>query len=309
MEVSIIFCGLDFFGYSNFNENMICVNNINSVQMASSIVDQISIRKNIDVIYSAIQKTWQYDNIALGDFNGSLELGNLGNKGIPVTSLLYMRKKTTDLVWDAIITIPYLNSQSLYSFKDLYVASNVSMDYALIPCSIGGIQGDWIIATILPSFTGTFIFDDYSNFHLDKDLKWDAITTNISKSTYLPLGSQFPITIYGSTKYRTGKITNTLITDDSMDGLGTGISGIDLANERLQTDAFIDFITNFCPKMLKDGQGKMLCVNTDGNPTETPNNELHGGISDVSFDFTECGKTDIKTLQSMNLGNIIPDDN
>lgn len=296
----------DFFGYDNFSENMNCVNNIYSAQLKSSIVDQVSIRKNTNVDYSATKKTWQYDNVLLGDFINNLEAGNINNKGVPIISLIFMRKKTTDLMWEQIISIPYLNTQQLYSFIDKYVASNVSMDYALIPCSISEVQGDWILGTIIPSFSNTFIFDDVNNYHLDKNIKWESIATNISVGKYEPLGAIYPIKVYGSMKYKTGKVTSTLMVDDSIEQLGNGWAGINPEQERMQMDGLVDFLNNFSPKILKDGQGKMLCVSTE-NCIEIPNNELGGAISDISFDFTEIGETSIKTLDKMNLGNIIPD--
>jgi len=302
-----MFTGMDFFGLDGFSENMLCVNNIYDVKLENSVVDQVSIRTKTDVAYSDEKETiWNYDEILLADFLGDLEAGDIHSHGNPIISLRFMKKKTTDLTWEEIITIPYKNTVNKYQFKDFYIAGNVSYDYAMIGIGVGGVQSDWVISTIVPSFVGTFLLDDNKNFHLSNNLKWDAITTNISMGKYEPMNAQYPITIYGSTKYKSGKVTNTLITDNSLDGLGNGISGIDLAQERLQADAFMNFITNYGCKILKDGQGKILCVNINGNPTEVPNNDIFGGISDVTFDFIEICGTDIASLAKVNLGNIIP---
>lgn len=301
-----MFLGLDFLNLDNFNENINCIGNIQSVQLKNLIVDQMSIRGNTNVVYSSIKdNTWNYDEILVTDFINSLEAGNISNAGVPIVSLIYMRKKTTDLAWEKIITIPFIIGKSAYQFIDHYVASNVSYDYAVVPTGVSGVQGSWIISTIIPSFEGTFIFDDSNNFHLLNNLKWDAITTKTSKGTYEPMGSQFPIIIYGSMKYKTGKVTNTLMTDNSINQLGTGIAGIDLLQERVQTDAFMDFLTNFCAKVLKDGQGRYYLISITGDPTETPNNDVKGAISDVAFEFTEMGKPTAANLASVNLGNIV----
>lgn len=300
----MIFTNYDFFGMDNFNENMNCVNSIYFVQLQSSIVDQLSIRANTTgIVYSSTKEIWNYDEILLADFINSLEAGNLMNSGVPITSLLFMKKKTTDLVWNTIILIPFLTTQSVYQFNDNYVASNVSYDYALVPVSVGSVQGQWIIKTIIPTWDGTFLFDDSYNYRFYYNLKWDNIQNNQIMGKYEPIGATKPIAVFSSMDYDSGKITNTLLSDNSLNRLGTAPNGIDLYAERTLMNSVKAFIKNKKAKMLKDGQGKYMCVVTS-NFIETPNNNVAGAIGDASFNFMEIADA-ISSLASVNLGNII----
>ena len=111
---------------------------------------------------------------------------------------------------------------------------------------------------------------------------------NQSIGTFEPLGRQFPVIVAnGLLSYESGTVSATVLNEGyDKDGV------LDRKATVQAKDVLKDFLTNRKAKILKDWNGNIwLCIVT-GSPQVTYRSGSGMGIPQVTFDWTEIGKSD-----------------
>ena len=144
-------------------------------------------------------------------------------------------------------------------------------------------------------YDNAHLFDNESSYDLIYNFKLGDITTNIDANTITTLGGQYPFTVYGASKYKTGNVSCLLVTEES------AVGSIDIGKEKELRNDIDKFLSNKKPKILKYEDGTYLLISISNNYTLTPDENLLGSYS-LSFSYTEIGDAnDVDTLKKYGL--------
>ena len=144
-------------------------------------------------------------------------------------------------------------------------------------------------------FDYAHLFDNETSYDLIYNFKLSEITSNIDANTIMTLGGQYPFTVYGASKYKTGNVSCLLVTEES------AVGSIDIGKEKELRNDIDKFLSNKKPKILKYEDGTYLLISISNNYTLTPDENLLGSYS-LSFSYTEIGDAnDVDTLKKYGL--------
>lgn len=278
----MLIIGLGAFGdeTSLFN-TLVPANNFERIEVTDVIIDEIYMGEETDN-YNTEKQEWGFDTVLIGKFAGSLECGNVENRGMPIEKLVFKKRLKTELEWQDMIIFDYDLLTNIYSHIDYIVQSTEEYEYMIAPYT-SGVMGTSIFDEILCAFDGTFIVDKEKSYQIVYDLEYGNITYNIPHAV-IETFSPYPTTIYsGQTKYKSGNIQALILSSETVDS-----STINARQERLTRDDFLKFINDKKPKILKDYGGRHYMISIFES-VESPKNELGQAISNISFSWVECG--------------------
>jgi hypothetical protein len=279
------------------------------------VVIQNAIYDELEVLYNTTENninttksnSWNDNTIMLATFQGNLSAGsvNVGNHKVSTIQFLRRKKDTTE--WQICKEIQYDEEQEGYSFVDKYIESEQEYEYCIRPTARAyddtGVYVETIIGENSPITLVRVVFDyahlfdseTPNGFDLLYNFKLGDITSNIDANTITTLGGQYPFTIYGASKYKTGSATCLLVTEESATG------SIDVGAEKILRNNIDKFLSNKKPKILKCDDGTYLLISISDNYTLIPNENLLGSYS-LSFNYTEIGDAnDVDTLKKYGL--------
>ena len=281
-----------FVGYNFFSDGDALstapsnVDNITNVKLTNAIFDHFNVTRNTNTPVSTdIPQQWDYDTIMDADFNGNLDAGNVDFLVEQISAIKIKRRIQGEFNWITLQTIPINTVEDLsFVFNDLLNKNNVTYEYALVPV-IEGVEGEYIINSILSQFNGVFIGDAQTIYRLFYDVEYGNNARNQQVGVFEVLGKQYPVLVAnGQLSYESGAVTATILNDDYEN---TGI--IDRTAITQQKDALKDFLTNKKAKILKDwNSNEWLCI-VNSN-IEVSYKEKYGmGIHSITFNWTEIG--------------------
>lgn len=264
------------------------VPNINTTELTNGIYDHLNITKNTTITPSIdIPQIWDYDTILDADFDGNLNAGNIDFLISQITSIKIKRRVKGTFDWIVLTQIPISSIEDLtFTFIDRLNANETEYEYAFVPM-LNDIEGNYITNSILSKFNGVFIGDSDSIYKLYYDVSYGTNKRNQSIGTFEPLGQQFPVIVAnGLLSYESGTISATVLNEGyDKDGV------LDRKATVQAKDVLKDFLTNRKAKILKDWNGNIwLCIVT-GSPQVTYRSGSGMGIPQVTFDWTEIGKS------------------
>ena len=315
-------------GYDFFGDNIYTTDNINDndgvafdtciplsvamqdISIQNGIYDALEVLQdttinNTDVIQS---KNWTDTTLMLAKFQENLSAGSVNVGNNEVYSIQFLKRKKGETEWQLCQEVIYKKEQETYSFTDRYIESQQTYQYAIRPTAReyddNGIYVGSIIGENSPQsekteinvvFDYAHLFDNETSYDLLYNFKLGDITANIDANTITTLGGQYPFTIYGASKYKTGSVTCLLVTEESATGL------IDIGAEKILRNNIDNFLSNKKPKILKCDDGTYLLISISDNYTLIPDENLLGSYS-LSFNFTEIGDAnDVDTLKKYDL--------
>ena len=284
-----------FIGYNFFldgdalNNAPSNVDGIANIRLQNAIYDHFNVTRNTSTTVSTtIPTSWDYDTILDANFNGNIDGGNVNFLIEQISAIKIKRRVQGEFNWLTLKTIPVSTVEDLtFIFNDLLNKNNITYEYALVPV-IEGVEGDYLINSILSKFNGVFIGDAETIYKFLYEVKYENNQRNQQVGIFQVLGQQFPIFVAnGSLSYESGNVTATILNDDFEQ---TGV--IDRTAITQQKNAIKDFLTNRKAKILKDwNSNEWLCiVNNNINVTYKSNYGM--GIPVISFEWTEIGHAD-----------------
>ena len=260
----------------------------------NSIVDYLWI-KDIIVPQSEIDEinvyayapVWDANTLLLATFDNNINAGNITSLTDNVIAWQIYRKKRQDATLTFIARIP----ASQYKLSDFNVLNNTEYQYTIFAETenyisapleqlgyINAFWWDWSLVGLKDSDTEGLYYADNDNIWLfDTMLTSGGFEQNIDKYT-IDNFTQFPKVSSGKKNYLTSSITAFL----SNVNITTG----KYADTVEQYNAFVDFIAQPTPKLLRDRKGNGWIVSTIGNTMQYIDASAEQ-ITQVSFSFVQ----------------------
>lgn len=268
------------------------VNPFKKVFAQNAIFDEIHIIENTSTPHTPVKREWDFDTVFLwkGD---SIEAGNVGLQGIPITDLKIKRRKKGESTFEDIRIIKFNPEQSTYHFEDNFVESYEEYVYGIQ--AMGGsienpVLGETAVSEISTSFESAWLVGKDQTFQLLFNLEVGDYENVVPTEVFETLGNRYPIiSSNGNIRYKRGSLTCTLLSDKFYNGLSP-------KEEKLFRNSVIQFLTDKKPKLFKDGSGEYMLISIIGNPTLSPHNNMNQLVYNLSIEFVEVGNGDIQNL-------------
>lgn len=311
-------------GYDFFGDNIYDTDNINDndgvafdscvslsvamqdVVIQNGVYDELEVLQNTIINKQEVIKStsWNDNTLMLAKFQNNLSAGSVNVGNNEVYSIQFLKRKKGETEWQLCQELIYSKDQETYSFTDKYIESQQTYQYAIRPTARAYDDNGMYVGSIIGEnspqsekteinvvFDYAHLFDNELSYDLLYNFKLGDITSNIDANTVTTLGGQYPFTIYGASKYKTGSVSCLLVTEESATG------SIDVWKEKELRNNIDNFLSNKKPKILKCDDGTYLLISISDNYTLTPDENLLGSYS-LSFNYTEIGDAnDVDTLK------------
>ena len=282
-----------FIGYSAFS-GPDCLNvapneidNITTIRLTNAIFDHMNVTKDTSLEYNTTVPTdWNYDTVLDVDFEGNLNASNVEFEISQISALKVKRRKKGELNWFTLKTINIDGDVSKMNFTiiDKLNAYDTEYEYALVPV-MSGVEGNYIIQSILSKFNGVFVLDNQQTFKFFYDVQYGTNARNQSVSSFTPLGRKYPVIVSnGILSYDNGTLSATILNDDFET---TGVlNPVAIVKKK---ELLKDFLTNKKAKILKDWNGNLWLIFVSSSPKVTYKAGAGMKIPSVQFDWIEIG--------------------
>ena len=244
------FVGYNFFSDGDaLNTAPSSVDGINNIQLNNAIYDHFNVTQNTSTpVSTTIPTAWDYDTILDASFEGNLNAGNIDFLIEQISAIKIKRRVQGEFNWLTLTTIPINSVEDLtFAFNDNLNQYGVTYDYAFVPI-IEGVEGNYIINSVLSQFNGVFIGDAQSIYKFLYEVEYGNNARNQQVGVFQVLGKQYPVLVAnGALSYESGSVTATILNDDFQQ---TGV--IDRVAITQQKDVLKDYLTNRKAKILKD---------------------------------------------------------
>lgn len=282
-----------FIGYSAFS-GPDCLNvapneidNITTIRLTNAIFNHMNVTKDTSLEYNTIIPTdWDYDTVLDVDFEGNLNASNVEFEISQISALKIKRRKKGELNWLTLKTINIDGDVSKMNFTiiDKLNAYDIEYEYALVPV-MSGVEGNYIIQSILSKFNGVFVLDNQQTFKFFYDVQYGTNARNQSVSSFTPLGKKYPVIVSnGILSYDNGTLSTTILNDDFET---TGIlNPVAIVKKK---ELLKDFLTNKKAKILKDWNGNLWLIFVSSSPKVTYKAGAGMKIPSIQFDWIEIG--------------------
>lgn len=282
-----------FIGYSAFS-GPDCLNvapneidNITTIRLTNAIFDHMNVTKDTSLEYNTtIPTDWDYDTVLDVDFEGNLNASNVEFEISQISALKVKRREKGELNWLTLKTINIDGDVSKMNFTiiDKLNAYDIEYEYALVPI-MSGVEGNYIIQSILSKFNGVFVLDNQQTFKFFYDVQYGTNARNQSVSSFTPLGKKYPVIVSnGILSYDNGTLSATILNDDFET---TGIlNPVAIVKKK---ELLKDFLTNKKAKILKDWNGNLWLIFVSSSPKVTYKAGAGMKIPSIQFDWIEIG--------------------
>lgn len=282
-----------FIGYSAFS-GPDCLNvapneidNITTIRLTNAIFDHMNVTKDTSLEYNTtIPTDWDYDTVLDVDFEGNLNASNVEFEISQISALKVKRREKGELNWLTLKTINIDGDVSKMNFTiiDKLNAYDIEYEYALVPV-MSGVEGNYIIQSILSKFNGVFVLDNQQTFKFFYDVQYGTNARNQSVSSFTPLGKKYPVIVSnGILSYDNGTLSATILNDDFET---TGIlNPVAIVKKK---ELLKDFLTNKKAKILKDWNGNLWLIFVSSSPKVTYKVGAGMKIPSIQFDWIEIG--------------------
>lgn len=252
------------------------------------IKNKVDTQEEIDSTLSYTYKpTWDGNTMLLANFDSALNAGNIATLKDNILYWQIYRKKPEDIVLIFVCKVPV----SQYQLMDFNVLNNTEYQYTIFAETettisapfeqVGYINTqwwNWSIVGLQESETSGLYYADSDNVWLfDTELNSSSLDQNIAKYV-MDNFTRYPSVSSGLKNYMTGSITAYLSNVDVKEGK--------YEDTVAQYNAFVEFIAQPTPKLLRDRKGNGWIVSTtDANAQYI--DESPQQITRVSFGFTQ----------------------
>ena len=263
-----------------------------------SMVDYIWVHNKVDsqneinqTLGYTYEPKWDANTFLLALFNNTLNGGNVTSVGDKILYWQVYKRKRGEVTLRFLARVP-ASQYALYDFNAVnnaeyqYILFAETAEYISAPLQQDGYTitswWNWSLAKLTKSETDDKIYyaDSKNVWLFDTEVQSSAFQQNLDKAT-IENFTQFPKISTGKKNYLTGSISAFLSNphnaryEDTIE----------------QYNAFIDFIADENPKLLKDRKGNGWIVDTTSNQMQY-NDVTAEQITTVNFDFVQLDDLD-----------------
>ena len=263
-----------------------------------SMVDYIWVHNKVDsqneinqTLGYTYEPKWDANTFLLALFNNTLNGGNVTSVGDKILYWQVYKRKRGEATLRFLARVP-ASQYALYDFNAVnnaeyqYILFAETAEYISAPLQQDGYTiaswWNWSLTKLTKSETDDKIYyaDSKNVWLFDTEVQSSALQQNLDKAT-IENFTQFPKISTGKKNYLTGSISAFLSNphnaryEDTIE----------------QYNAFIDFIADENPKLLKDRKGNGWIVDTTSNQMQY-NDVTAEQITTVNFDFVQLDDLD-----------------
>ena len=209
-----------------------------------------------------------------------------GNDFVSHTSeVLLRRRESEDDPWLTIAIRPVDEaSDFLIDYYDRFCQAGHDYQYIVVPV-VNGEEAEYLTGNmsefVHTQFDGIYLSDINENWGTGFNVKYTR-ERNRQSSVVTTLGSKYPTVVSnGMIDYYSGTVTGFFV-DYSID-----TKEMDLEGNVAYRDAFIDFLQNYNPKILRTYDGIMAMVQIDGNIQEDAQDTYL--VTNITLNWVEIG--------------------
>lgn len=282
------------------------IDNINKIELSNGIYDELFVTNDVESeLTENIQKEWDFNTILHATFDGNAMAGNVNWAINTISNIAIKRRKIGEFDW---VT---LETKEVNSFDDFTIvgtdktaSTNFEYEYAIVPI-LNGIEGNYSTAVPLKVLSNCLVI-------LDKDEMWATIVTdgfcdevsNAPSSAIVTMNDTYPTIISNtSASYKTITVNCQFLptNEDDMEHCISISNDLDPVKITTNNDAFMKFLNNKKPKLLKNLDGRTWLVYI----TTPPTNSADGNylIRKITFGCTEIG--DINSEEDLYYAGLI----
>ena len=289
--------GYDTFGgYYPYDAN-ISAGNYTFVELEGIIADDLSAESGIEE-FSTVKSTWTESTIFIATFDSTLDAGNLsmsseGNK--EVTKIRFKKRKKGTMKWLVVDEMDYDATKSAYTVRVRLARSNIEYEYAIVPVSEEGIEGEHITSSIVALHKGLWVVDADNSVNMIHEIEYGEIQHNTNTNTFELLNNRYPIAVSGELDYLTGSNSVRILAQESwLQHM------LDYDAELTLREYVISFMKNGKPKIMKNDKGRYYLI-VAKDVKEKPHARDDASVT-MSFNWVEIGDAeDLVTLVNSGL--------
>ena len=267
------------------------IDNINSITLQNSIVDNLFATKNTEVdITKSLDKTWDFNTILNAGFNNNLLAGNINFRSSQCSSLRIKHREKGTNTWVNLFEIPISKAEDLITerFDRFCKGNKTEYEIAVVPV-INGIESNYNMNSIVSDFDGIVLSEMNETFLTPLDVKATR-QRNRPSSVLNTLDGKFPIVVINSqNNYDSGTASGVFIQLDE------NTCAFDVEHGWKYRDSFLDFLSDGKPKFLKIDTGHCWIVSIVDNISE--DNSQHRLKVSTNFSWVSIG--DIANSQDL----------
>ena len=282
------------------------IDNINKIELSNGIYDELFVTNDVESeLTETIQQEWDFNTILHATFDGNALAGNINWAIDTISDIAIKRRKVVEFNW---IT---LETKEVNSFDDFSIVGidktaspNFEYEYVVIPI-LNGIEGNYSSATPLKVVSNSLVV-------LDKDEIWATVVTdgfcdevtNVPNSVITTMNDIYPTIISNtSANYKTITVNCQFIPteEDSMDSCSRFLDTLTPDRVVSNNNAFMSFLNNKKPKLLKNLDGRIWLVYVTTPPTNSADGDYL--MRKITFGCTEIG--DINSEEDLYYAGLI----
>lgn len=267
------------------------IENINYVELKNGIYDELYITKAVDFeLTNKFPNEWDFDTILWAKFNGTTNAGNVDWNTENTSHIILKSRTEGNFQWKTIV-VKEINSidDFVINYPDYFIASGQPVEYAIVPV-LYGLEGNYATTNVISKFTKMFLVEGNIVWGTEITDGYCDTTRNIPSSIVELLNSKYPIFIRNTiANYDTGNCKGAFVPLDEESCEFAYDSEHDYKRIKYQR-AFMDFISDSIPKILKLPDGRLWLVQVTPHPTDTANQAYND--REISWSWVEVGSVD-----------------
>ena len=269
------------------------IDNINKIELSNGIYDELFVTNDVKTELEEMKPEWNFDTILYATFDDDAKAGNIDWAINSVSDLVIKRRRVGEFKWTTLET-KMIRPNHFEDFSivglDKTAAPNFEYEYIVIPV-LNGIEGDYSSAIPLKVTSSSLVV-------LDKDEMWATVVTdgfcdevtNVPNSVITTMNDIYPTIISNtSANYKTITVNCQFIPteEDSMENCSRVLDTLEPDKITTNNNAFMSFLNNKKPKLLKNLDGRMWLVYVTTPPTNSADGDYL--MRKITFGCTEIG--------------------
>lgn len=283
------------------------IENINYVALQNGIYDDLYISESADFeLTHECPAAWDFDTVLWAKFNNTTNAGNI-DWNLETTSHILLKSRTEgNYKWKTIFVKEVNTIDDFHiNYPDYFVASGQPVEYAVVNV-MNGCEGTYAVTQVTSQFDKLFLIEGSTVWGTEITDGFCDTTRNIPSSTVELLNRKYPIFVRNTiADYDTGSCRGSFVPLDEDTCELAYDSAQDYGRIKYQR-AFMDYICDSIPKILKLPDGRLWLIQVTPNPSDTANQQYND--REISWSWVEVGDVNSEEdLYYLGFSNIEPE--
>lgn len=283
------------------------IENINYVSLQNGIYDDLYISESADFeLTHECPAAWDFSTVLWAKFNNTTDAGNI-DWNLETTSHILLKSRTEgNYKWKTIFVKEVNTIDDFHiNYPDYFVASGQPVEYAVVNV-MNGCEGTYAVTQVTSQFDKLFLIEGSTVWGTEITDGFCDTTRNIPSSTVELLNRKYPIFVRNTiADYDTGSCRGSFVPLDE-DTCELAYDSVQDYGRIKYQRAFMDYICDSIPKILKLPDGRLWLIQVTPNPSDTANQQYND--REISWSWVEVGDVNSEEdLYYLGFSNIEPE--